>query len=92
MPCTTDPTTTGYGLHRPTVVDAYDAIVRLFGDGGEARWTHLCGAALQRVPGPLTIDALLDAMDDDADAVIRLSARSLRIRVRAFDHLAGGAA
>jgi len=92
MPCTTDPTTTGHGLHRPSVVDAYDAIVRLFGDGGEALWTHLCGAALQREPGPLTVDALIDAMEAAPDPVLRLSARSLRIRVRAFDHLSGAGA
>jgi hypothetical protein len=78
-----------YGLRRPTMTDARDAIRRAHGDAGAAVWSGLLKTAA--VTGDETdeqsFDRLLRAAAA-ADPVSRLCAHALRIRVGSYTHLA----
>ena len=86
---TPDPAGTPYGLHRPTMTDARDAMHRVHGPEGPAAWSRLLhGAGLAgNEPGEDALLRLVDAMAS-FDSVSRLCAQALRIRLSTFTHLA----
>ena len=77
-----------YGLHRPTMSDARDAMHRVHGDTGGAQWTRLLTAA--QLTGNETDEAalvrLIDAMAK-IDPVSQMCAQALRIRLATHTHL-----
>ena len=85
---TTTDASSPYGLHRPTMTDAREAMHRVHGDTGHTAWAQLLGAA--RLTGTESDDAslqhLLTAMAG-LDPVSRLCAHALRIRLSSHTHL-----
>src|SRR3712207_3548250 len=77
-----------YGLHRPTMDDAHDAVPRVHGAPGPHIWTQLLRTAglSGREADPHAIERLLEAMRT-ADPVSRLCAHALRIRLASHTHL-----
>jgi hypothetical protein len=84
----TTPDEAPYGLRRPTMNDARDAIHRVHGDTAPALWDRLLGSI--SLSGTETDEAgferLLRAMSD-LDPVSRLCAHALKIRVASHLHL-----
>jgi hypothetical protein len=78
-----------YGLLRPTMADARDAMHRVHGHTGRSSWARLLAAA--QLTGDETDEPslmrLLEAMSG-LDPVSRLCAQALRIRLTSFTHLA----
>jgi hypothetical protein len=71
-----------YGLVRPTIEDAREAVHRVHAGDGPQVWDHLVRAA-----GPgASLERLLPAMEA-ADPVTRLCALALRIRMTAHSEL-----
>ncbi|MFI1990970.1 hypothetical protein [Actinoplanes sp. NPDC020271] len=87
----TTPETTGaaYGLSRPTMADAQDAMHRVHGHTGRSAWASLLDAA--KLTGAETDEPsllrLIEAMTH-LDPVSRLCAQALRIRMTSHTHLA----
>lgn len=78
-----------YGLIRPGMGDALVAIYRSHGDNAAAVWARLLTAANLR--GDEISDAALHQMlvaMEGLDPITRLAARSLRVRVVTYAHLA----
>jgi hypothetical protein len=78
-----------YGLLRPTMTDAREAMHRVHGHTGRSAWTRLLGAAQltgNEADEPALI-RLLEAMHH-LDPVSRLCAQALRIRLASHTHLA----
>jgi hypothetical protein len=77
-----------YGLRRPDLAEARQALERVYGDQTAGVWQRLLDAA--RLSGTETdraaLDRLLKAMVD-TDPVLALCARSVQIRATAYDHL-----
>ncbi|WP_433794814.1 hypothetical protein [Actinoplanes sp. CA-252034] len=89
MPATPGDNAPGaYGLHRPTMSDAREAMHRVHGYSGRSTWERLLQAA--GVSGTDTSDEalqrLLTAMAG-LDPVSRLCAQALRIRLTSHTHL-----
>jgi hypothetical protein len=80
---------TPYGLHRPTMHDAYEAIHRVHSDDGPAIWARLLSAAGLNGgdSGEPALLRLLKAMEA-LDPVSRLCAHAMRIRLTSHTHLA----
>ncbi|MEU4690243.1 hypothetical protein [Actinoplanes sp. NPDC023714] len=70
-----------YGLPRPTVEDAREAVYRVHGGDGPRVWDQLV-----RTAGDSTLERLLPAMQS-ADPTTRLCALALQIRVTAHSQL-----
>ena len=90
-------TVAAYGLAMPTVAEVHEALIRVFAYEGDDVWQRLCRVCGldDRSPSadalPRSADALprlLAVMATDPDPVIALCARSIRIRLAAFEHLA----
>ncbi|GAA2875562.1 hypothetical protein Acy02nite_76560 [Actinoplanes cyaneus] len=87
----TTPETPGdaYGLSRPTMADARDAMHRVHGHTGRSSWARLLAAA--KLTGNETDEPsllrLLETMTN-LDPVSRLCAQALRIRLTSHTHLA----
>jgi hypothetical protein len=87
----TAPETAGdaYGLSRPTMTDACDAMHRVHGHTGRSHWARLLAAA--QLTGTETDEPallhLIEAMTH-LDPVSRLCAQALRIRLTSHTHLA----
>ncbi|MFI1996956.1 hypothetical protein [Actinoplanes sp. NPDC020271] len=77
-----------YGLQRPTVQDARDALHRVHGPGGPAVWAGLLTAAGIKA-GDTSDSAVLHIVEAMAqlDPVSRLCAQALRIRLSSHTHL-----
>ena len=79
---------TPYGLRRPTVDDARQAVYRVHRDAGPAVWSGLLAAG-RTAGGEDDADALtrlIQAMAE-ADPITRLCGEALRIRLAAHTHL-----
>jgi hypothetical protein len=78
-----------YGLSRPTMTDARDAMHRVHGHTGRSAWIRLLAAA--KLTGAETDEPavlrLSEAMTH-LDPVSRLCAQALRIRLTSHTHLA----
>ncbi|BCJ47359.1 hypothetical protein GCM10010168_70510 [Actinoplanes ianthinogenes] len=87
---TTDEAATSvYGLRRPTMTDARDAMFRVHGHTGRSSWARLLAAAA--LTGAETDEAALLHLVDTMtrlDPVSRLCAQALRIRLSSYTHLA----
>jgi hypothetical protein len=77
-----------YGLHRPTMADAREAMHRVHGHTGRSSWTQLLTAAglTGTETGEAALEQLLTAMAG-LDPVSRLCAHALRIRLSSHTHL-----
>jgi hypothetical protein len=78
-----------YGLTRPTMTDARDAMHRVHGHTGRSAWARLLTAA--GLSGNETDEpALLRLLDEMTrlDPISRLCAHALRIRLTSYTHLA----
>ena len=87
---TTRATGTGpYGLRRPGPADAHAAIVRVCGANAAPTWARLLAAAdlSGREDERAALERLLAVMDTSADALVRLCAQPLRIRLASYDRL-----
>ncbi|WP_250032425.1 hypothetical protein [Paractinoplanes maris] len=86
MSATDDDTT--YGLHRPTMNDAHEAMHRVHGVDGPAVWAQALTAAGLSATSQKDDDLprLLEAMTR-LDPVSRLCAQALRIRLSSHTHL-----
>lgn len=84
----TTPDQAPYGLRRPTMNDARDAMHRVHGDAGAARWSRLLASiSLNGTETDETsFQRLLQAMTD-VDPISRLCAHALNIRVASHYHL-----
>ena len=84
----TTPDRAPYGLRRPTMDDARDAMYRVHGDTGAARWSQLLASiSLNGTETDETsFQRLLRAMTD-VDPISRLCAQALNIRVASHYHL-----
>jgi hypothetical protein len=84
----TTPDEAPYGLRRPTMADAREAMHRVHGDLAAGLWKQVLGSA--SVTGTESDEAsfqrLLQAMTD-LDPISRLCAQALRIRVASHYHL-----
>jgi hypothetical protein len=77
-----------YGLSRPTMTDAHDAMNRVHGHTARSHWQRLlqdAGLSGEETGEPALL-RLLDAMEG-LDAVSRLCAHALRIRLATHTHL-----
>ncbi|GIF41796.1 hypothetical protein [Actinoplanes xinjiangensis] len=78
-----------YGLRRPTMTDAREAMHRVHGHTGRSTWARLIAAA--HLTGEETDEPallrLLEAMTT-LDPVSRLCAQALRIRMTSYTELA----
>ena len=89
MPTTPDDgTLSPYGLHRPTMSDAREAMYRVHAHTGRSAWERLLHAAglTGTETGDEALPRLLTAMAG-LDPVSRLCAQALRIRLSSFTHL-----
>ena len=81
--------TGSYGLREPTPADAHAAITRVCGANAPQLWSHLLTAA--NVTGEerdrSALESILAAMDAAEDALVRLCAHPLRIRLASYDRL-----
>jgi hypothetical protein len=78
-----------YGLNRPTLVDAHDAVRRVHGDDGPRVWQQLIDAA--GLSGQETDEpsfTRLTATMAAADPTTRLCGLALNIRAASYLHLA----
>jgi hypothetical protein len=77
-----------YGLRRPTMTDAREAMHRVHGDTGHTAWAQLLSAAglAGTEPDDASLQRLLKAMAE-LDSVSRLCAHALRIRLSSHTHL-----
>ncbi|AGZ44069.1 hypothetical protein [Actinoplanes friuliensis] len=77
-----------YGLSRPTMQDAREAMHRVHGPGGPAAWSRLLTSA--GIPatnlGDADLPRLLEAMAR-LDPVSKLCAQALNIRLTSHTHL-----
>jgi hypothetical protein len=77
-----------YGLHRPTMQGAREAVHRVHGTDGPAVWSQLLKVAgAGDHDGESALPRLLEAMTH-LDPVSRLCAQALRIRLTSHTHLA----
>jgi hypothetical protein len=86
---TPEQTGSAYGLLRPTMNDARDAMHRVHGHSGRSAWARLLATA--ELTGTETGEpALLHLLDTMArlDPVSQLCAHALRIRLTSHTHLA----
>lgn len=84
-----------YGLARPDLTTAYDALARIFGVDVTPIWQELLVAA--EVANPKAADdasfeRVLTAIEGSARPVVRLCGRALRIRSQSYVHLAAAQA
>ena len=82
-------TVTLYGLARPTIADALVMVHRAHGPNAATVWQQLLAAA--GLAGHETDDTALQKMIEAMarlDPVTQISARSLRIRLTTYQHLA----
>ena len=89
MPITPDDSATSpYGLHRPTMADAREAMHRVHGHTGRSAWARLLQAAGMSgdETGDDALPRLLTAMTG-LDPVSQLCAQALRIRLASHTHL-----
>jgi len=89
MPITPENSTASpYGLNRPTMADAREAMHRVHGHTGRSSWERLLHAAglSGTETGDDALDRLLTAMAG-LDPVSRLCAQALRIRLSSHLHL-----
>ena len=86
MPATDAEST--YGLHRPTMDDAREAMHRVHGPDGPAAWARLLTAAGLSAASETDADLirLLETMAKQ-DPVSRLCAQALRIRLSSHTYL-----
>jgi hypothetical protein len=84
-----DDAETPYGLHRPTMDDAREAVYRVHGDLGPRMWSRtLTDTGLGgHETDDDSLECVLVALDG-ADPVSRLCAQALRIRLRSHTYLA----
>jgi len=77
-----------YGLHRPTMDDAREAMHRVHGHTGRSHWTRLLTAAglTGNETGEPALLRLIEAMAK-LDPVSRMCAHALRIRLATHTHL-----
>lgn len=77
-----------YGLHRPTMTDAREAMHRVHGHAGRSHWARLLAAAgvTGEETGEPDLLRLIDAMAE-LDPVSRMCAHALRIRLATHTHL-----
>ena len=83
-----DPAPGAYGLHRPTMADAHEAMLRVHGHTGRSTWERLLQAAGMSgtETGDGALPRLLTAMAG-LDPVSRLCAQALNIRLSSHTHL-----
>lgn len=77
-----------YGLHRPTMADAREAMQRVHGESGRSAWERLLQVAGMSgtETGDDALRRLLTAMAG-LDPVSRLCAQALTIRLSSHTHL-----
>lgn len=83
-----DTTSGSYGLHRPTMSDAHEAMHRVHGHTGRSSWQRLLQAAgvADTETGDDALQRLLTAMAG-LDPVSRLCAQALNIRLASHTYL-----
>jgi hypothetical protein len=88
MPTTPDDSARAYGLHRPTMADAREAMHRVHGHTGRSAWERLLHSAglSGTETGDDALRPLLTAMAG-LDPVSRLCAQALQIRLSSHTHL-----
>jgi len=89
---TVPPAPAAFGLNRPTVVEARQAIERVYGAGAGALWHDLAETASEGSRQPVTVEGIVAAMQLSADGVVRLCAQAMHIRLRSYEHLAAASA
>ena len=77
-----------YGLHRPTMDDAREAMYRVHGHTGRSHWARLLQAAnlTGKESDEPALLRLIEAMSS-LDPVSRMCAQALRIRLATHTHL-----
>jgi hypothetical protein len=83
-----EPDTSAYGLHRPTMSDAREAMHRVHGHTGRSHWAGLLkatGLTGNETDEPALL-RLIEAMAS-LDQVSRMCAHALRIRLATHTHL-----
>jgi len=91
MPTLAAPTTeyvAAYGLTRPKVGDACEAVERVFGADAPLVWEQILSAAGAGEHDDRGIERVVDAMIRHQDGVVRLCAQALSIRLSSYTRLA----
>jgi hypothetical protein len=77
-----------YGLALATIADAYASVVRIFGDDGTLWEDLLRSAGLSPSDsGRPALERIIAEMHKHSDPALALCAKSLEVRLSAFDHL-----
>jgi len=88
-------TVSAYGLARPDLTTAHDALARIFGADVTPIWLELLDAAEvanATAADDASFERVLAAIEGSERPVVRLCGRALRIRWQSYRHLAAAQA